>query len=209
MLVLLPVAGPCSCSSFCWPFRHMHFQFMLILLPVAKRPDTATSCSRSSCCQFLGSQEQPGVATAAYQQISRTSKIGHSCLPADFTISQDWPQLLTSRRQKQPGVATAAYRQISRTAKSGHSCLPARSTRFRRENLTRVQPSSAPLVLDSMMQVNTEWERLDSLFMLVSPMRLFSVPLRITFRASSTAVTAHTYMSQIHLQCLQHDCTCY
>jgi len=66
--------------------------------------------------------------------------------------------------------------------------------------LTRVQPSSAPLVLDSMMQVNTEWERLDSLFKLVSPMRLFSVPLRITFRASSTAVT----QSQHTLTCHKH-----
>ena len=92
-----------------------------------------------------------------------------------------------------PGFST------EKKPRSGHSCLPARSTRFRRENLTLVQPSSAPLVLDSMMQVNTEWERLDSLFMLVSPKRRFSVPLRITFRASSTAVTAHTYTC--HMLC--------
>ncbi len=185
MLILLPVskrphlASLCSYPSLCRPFRHTQFLFMLfILLPVARLPDTVTSCSRSPCCQFLDFQEQPGLATAAYQQ----AKAGHSCLPA----SQEWPQLLTSKAR----VATAAYQQ----AKSSHSCLPARSTRFKRENLTLVQPSSAPLVLDSMMQVNTEWERLDSLFMLVSPMRLLSVPLRITFRASSTAVTAHTYM---------------
>ena len=67
------------------------------------------------------------------------------------------------------------------------SHTPAKSTRFRRENLTRVQPSSAPLLLDSMMHVNTECDLLDSRFMLVSPIRRFSVPLRITFKASSTA----------------------
>ena len=64
---------------------------------------------------------------------------------------------------------------------------PAKSTKLRRENLTLVQPSSAPLLLDSMMHVNTEWDLLDSRFMLVSPIRRFSVPLRITFKASSTA----------------------
>ena len=78
MLVLLPVAGrphtasPCSCPSFCRPFRHTQFLFMLILLPVARLPDTSSSSACSFCCQFLDFREK----------------------------SQEWPQLLTSKVDK-------------------------------------------------------------------------------------------------------------
>lgn len=82
---------------------------------------------------------------------------------------------------------------------------PAKSTRLRRENLTRVHPSSAPLLLDSMMHVNTECDLLDSRFMLVSPIRRFSVPLRITFKASSTA-QQRAYNSRLPLQKIPAFC---
>ena len=50
-------------------FRHTQFLFMLILLRVAALAATASSSARSSCCHFLEFQnEQPAVATAAYQQ---------------------------------------------------------------------------------------------------------------------------------------------
>jgi len=55
--------------------------------------------------------------------------------------------------------------------------------------MTEVTPLLALLVF-STVHVNTEWERLDSLFSLVSPVCLFSAPCRIKVSTSSTLRTS-------------------
>ena len=68
---------------------------------------------------------------------------------------------------------------------------PARSMRLRREKRMLVTPAVLRSV-DSMVQVSTLWERLDSWFILVCPILRFWVPLRIRAAASSTAPRAET-----------------
>ena len=66
-------------------------------------------------------------------------------------------------------------------------CSPARSTRLRRECRICVTPL-ASVLLHSRVQVKTECERLDSLFMAVSPTFLAAWPLTSRLDTSSTAI---------------------
>jgi hypothetical protein len=74
--------------------------------------------------------------------------------------------------------------QCSSSKAPGHA--PARSTKLRREDRTWVMPESS-VVLHSSTAVNTECERLDSLFIIVSPILRFSCPCSSSAATSPTA----------------------
>ena len=67
--------------------------------------------------------------------------------------------------------------------------LPAKSTRFTLAESMVVKPASS-VVLLSTTQVKTEWDLLDSLFMLVAAVCLFCWPRRSRRAVSSTAGTS-------------------
>ncbi len=150
---------------------------MPILLPVARLPDTANSFSCSFCCQLLECPKQPRVATAAHQQISRTAKIGHSCLLA----SQEWPQLLTSKVDKvEAGELDSGAAIFCALGAGLHDAGEHRmgAARFP----VQVGLPNAPVLCPLAHHIQS-------------------------ILHCSHTVTAHAHMSQTHLQCLQHDCT--
>ena len=77
-------------------------------------------------------------------------------------------------------------KEFGTTASTGGS--PAKSTRLTLADSMVVRPASS-VVLLSTTQVKTEWDRLDSLFMLVAAVCLFCCPRRSRRAVSSTAGT--------------------
>ena len=86
-----------------------------------------------------------------------------------------------------------AHRHASGLLMKCKESAPARSTRFKRERRMLVTPFSS-VVLLCRVHVKTECDRLDSLFMFVSPTLLAAWPLAKSCTTSSTA--AHIPTSQ-------------